>query len=348
VKKIISLHRFLIVRTDKVGDVILTLPVITNIRLAYPDAFIGFLARGYTQKVLEGNPYLNEIILYEPLNKHKGIKGFFELVKLIRSYKFDISIIVFPTFKIALAVFLAKVPLRIGVGYRWYSFLFNKRVYFHRSKVEKHELEYNLELLKPLDISIRDKTIKIWLNEYDKKFAEDFFKKNKINFNKKVVSIHPGRSVSTLNWSFNNYARLIDIIHKDLDYEIILIEGKDEKDITKRVLENTHYKPVVLSGSADIKQVAAVISNLNLHISSSTGTMHIAAAMNVPTLSFFCPIFVLQPKRWGPWGNKSIILQPEGLSCKKCVYKKCPHYNCMDRISVEMVITKIKEFMKSG
>ncbi|MFH1824317.1 MAG: glycosyltransferase family 9 protein [Candidatus Firestonebacteria bacterium] len=335
--------RFLIVRTDKIGDVLLALPVMTNIRLAYKDAFIGFLTREYAKKVLEGNPDLNEIIFYDPLDKHKGMKGLFRLVNLIKGYKFDKAIIVFPTFKIALAIFLARVTVRIGVGYRWYSFLFNKRVYFHRSKVEKHELEYNLELLKPLDIPIKDKTIKIWLNEEDKKFVGKFFEENKIDISKPVIGIHPGRSVSALNWSFSNYAKLIDEIYKNFNMQVILLEGRGEEDITCAILKNLSCQPVILRGSTDIRQVTSVISSLSLYISGNTGTMHIAAAVNVPTISFFCPIFVLQPKRWGPWGNKSVILQPEGLSCKKCKYEKCKHYNCMDKISVEMVISKIKE-----
>ena len=337
------MKRFLVIRTDKIGDVILTLPVITNIRLAYPDAFIGFLAREYTKKILEENPHLSDVIFYDPEAKHKGIKGVLRLAKMLKSYNFDASITVFPTFNVALALFLAKIPVRIGVGYRWYSFLFNKKEYFHRSRVEKHELEYNLDLLKPLGVEVKDKNIKIYLGKKDIEFADDFLKKNNINTTKPMIGIHPRIAKKGLNWDIGNFAELINSLSND--FSIILFEGKGEEKITEEVLSKTKNKPNVLKGDADIKQMAAVISKLKVFVSGDTGTMHVAASVGTPTVSLFCPIFVLSPKRWGPWGNKSIAILPEVPGCNKCKYESCKHYNCMNLITVDLIISKIKEML---
>ena len=113
-----DIKRILVARTDKIGDVILTLPVIANLRIAYPDAHIAFLAAEYARKVLEGNPNLNDIILYEPEGKHKGLGGLLELTKLLEENKFDVIVIVFPVFKVVFAAFLAQIAVRIGVGMR--------------------------------------------------------------------------------------------------------------------------------------------------------------------------------------------------------------------------------------
>lgn len=340
-----TINRFLIVRTDKIGDVILTIPVITNIRLAYPDAFIGFLGREYTRKILENNPDLNEFIVYDPAKAHKGLKGIMELANLLGKYKFDAAIVVFPVFRAALALSFTEIPARIGVGYRWYSFLFNKREYFHRSNVEKHELEYNLDLLKPLGIEIKDKSLKIFLNDADKGFADNFLNNNGLTGGFKLISVHSGKTKSALNWSIKNYIELINKLSELQGVKAVLVEGKNEENITMEVMKSLKNKPAVLRSDADIKQVAAVIGKMKLHISGNTGTMHIAAAVGTPTISFFNPVRVVSPKRWGPRGNKSVTIQPEGLECKKCNGRKCNKYNCMDLIKVNDVIGKIKELL---
>ena len=338
-------NRFLIVRTDKIGDVILTIPVISNIRSAYPDAYIGFLGREYTRKILENNKNLNEFIVYDPDGGHRGLKGTLNLADLLKKYRFDAAISVFPVFKTALAIYLAKIPVRIGVGYRWFSFLYNKKEYFHRSKVEKHELEYNLDLLKPLGVEVKDKNTGIFLSDAEKAFADNFAAENGLNGAGKLISVHPGKTESALNWSIKNYIELINKFSGLQGVKAVLVEGKNEEGVTGGVLKGLNKKIAVLKSDADIKQVAAVIAKMNLHISGNTGTMHIAASVGTPTLSFFNPVRVVSPKRWGPWGNKSVTMQPEGLECARCKKDKCNKFNCMDLIKVDDVFSKVKELL---
>ncbi|MFH1074602.1 MAG: glycosyltransferase family 9 protein [Candidatus Firestonebacteria bacterium] len=336
--------RILVCRTDRIGDVILALPVITNLRLNDKHACIDFLGAEYSKKILEDNPYLDGFLVYEPKGRHAGIRGLFNLVKELRGRKYDKIIHVFPRFKLSLAAFLAGIPLRVGPSSKWYSFFYNKRAAIHRSRVEKHELEYNLDLLKPLNIPIKDKKLKLWLNSKDKKFASDFFKKNKLSG--KVIAVHPGgASGSMFNWGLVKYSKLIDTLQEKLKIKVLLIEGKDEEFITKDLFLRIRNRPPVLKGSADIKQLGAVLTKTSVLISKNTGTMHIAAAVQTPTISFFSPVYVISEKRWGPRGNKALVLKPKIKSCRKCTGENCIYFDCVNTIKLEEVIEKVKLFL---
>lgn len=333
--------KILICRTDKIGDVILTLPVISNLRKAFPGAVIDYLAREYTKKILEGNPGLNTVLIFDPV-KHKGLAGIHRLSALIESGNYDIALVLYPRFTLAASLFKAGVKTRIGTAFRWYSFLFNERVRLHRKNSEKHELEYNLDLLEPLKITAAEKSIKLFLTETERTFAKEFLLKNGLD-GKKVITVHPGAAVSVLNWPAAKYAELIEELGRQSLAEVVLVEGRGEEAITEEIMRAVSKKPVLLSGSADIRQIGAVLELAVLHISSNTGTMHVAAAVGTPTLSFFNPVIAVSPKRWGPWGNKSIIISPAVENCKKCSKQDCRHYNCMDKIEVREVLDKIRE-----
>ena len=144
-----QIQKILIVRTDRIGDVVLSLPMVVALRSAKPSASISLLVRSYTKELVEDQPGLAEILLYDVSLDRKPFQG---MLAEIRQHKFDVVIVTYPTFRLALLMFLAGIPVRIGTGYRWYSLFFNKRIYEHRKTAEKHEADYNVSLLRPLGI----------------------------------------------------------------------------------------------------------------------------------------------------------------------------------------------------
>ncbi len=338
-------QKILICRSDKIGDVILTFPVITALRKTFPEAHIGYLCREYTRKVLEGNPGLDELVIFDP-EAHKGLRGILALSRLIKSKNYDTALMLYPRPGIALALFLAGVKERIGTAYRWYSFLFNRKVSLHRKNSLKHELEYNLDLLAPLSADTSSKEIRLFLSEAEKKEGREFLEKHGLA-GKSIISIHPGSAVSVLNWPIEKYRGLTESLIKNGTYSVLLVEGKGEERLTGKILDGLAVKPAVLPGTADIRQVAAVLAGVSLHISSNTGTMHLAAAVGTRTLSFFNPTKAVSPARWGAWGNSGVSILPGQAECVKCI-PECPAFNCMDRISVDEVLRKITSILGAG
>jgi ADP-heptose:LPS heptosyltransferase len=145
------LKRFLIVRTDRIGDVILTLPMAKAVKKQFPDAYIVMLIRRYTTELVEDDQNVDKILFYDDSDR---LVPFFQLVASMRAQQFDVVFHTHPRFRLALITWLARIPIRAGTGYRWYSFLFNRKIYEHRKDAKRHELEYNLNLLTTIGCTV--------------------------------------------------------------------------------------------------------------------------------------------------------------------------------------------------
>ena len=139
--------RILLVRTDRIGDTLLTLPAVNALRQKFPDAFIAFLCQPYTEPMVRRINGLDQVLTYENEGKHQGFQGLELLSKELRSYQFDFSVVFFPRASLIWALWRSGIPRRIGTGFRWYSFLLTDRVMEHRSECLKHEADYNLSLI---------------------------------------------------------------------------------------------------------------------------------------------------------------------------------------------------------
>jgi len=174
-----SPKNILIVRTDRIGDVVLTLPVASTIKKHFPGCRVSLLVRRYTKALDENNPFIDEIITLEEKEGKPSVPANVAMLK----NRFDACIVAFPTYPLALILFLSNIPVRIGTGYRWYSFLFNKKVYEHRKYGEHHELEYNIRLLQQIGIDedINEKNVLFGIG-----ISED--SKEKISYVKKLIN----------------------------------------------------------------------------------------------------------------------------------------------------------------
>ena len=119
--------RILIVRTDRLGDVILSTPVITNLRQAFPEAHLAFMCRPYTREAVEGNPYLDEVIVYDKYHRHKSIIKTILFANSLAKKNFDWAIILHPTNRAHIITFFAGIPMRIGWN-RKMGFLLTRRL----------------------------------------------------------------------------------------------------------------------------------------------------------------------------------------------------------------------------
>src|SRR3989339_769398 len=116
--------RLLVLRTDRIGDVILSLPIGEQIKKNFPDCYVAFMLREYTIPLVQNHPYFDEIIVLEE-DKNKKV-SLLKNIRKIKQFNFDSCLIVYPTFITSLIIFLSRIPNRISTGYRWYSFLFNR------------------------------------------------------------------------------------------------------------------------------------------------------------------------------------------------------------------------------
>ena len=334
-----ALSRILVVRTDRIGDVLLSTPVLEALRLKYPEAHIAMLVSKGSKEVVEGNPFLNETLVDEGEKASK-------LAKRLKAKRFDTAVVLHPTPRLAWALSRAGIPLRVGTGYRGYSFLFTQRVYEHRKTALRHELEYNLSLAEALGASLTDPQAKIFLSSEDRAWAKERLAKAGVKEGERLVGIHPGSGGTARDWKPEKFGELGERIQKELDARAVVTGVEAEKDLADIVASKMSRSPVMIIGETNLKQLTAVLEREAAFISNSTGPMHLAAAVGTPVVALFPPIRACSPKRWGPWGKGHKVILPKVPECKKCVETKCRYCDCMDMITVDEVFIAVKEALK--
>lgn len=328
----------LVVRTDRIGDVVLALPMAHAINQKYPKSQISFLVRQYTFPLASQNKYVKEALV---LKEKNGRMLFWQNLKQIKNI-FDTVIVSYPTFKLALLLFLAGIKVRIGTGYRWYSFLFNKKVYEHRKYGTKHELEHNLELLKLIGVEKpTDINFGIAIKAEAHFFIKDYLNNLGIKKDLPIVIVHPGSGGSAIDLPFEKMLELVTRLAKE-EIALCITGTNEEKELCDRMIVSPGI--INMAGKLSLEQLMALISQSDLLIANSTGPIHIAAALGKSTIGFYPKIASCSPTRWGPYSNKSVIFQPS-LDCSNCNREQCEKINCMSSICIDDVYLSFKDIL---
>ena len=324
------------VRTDRLGDVILTLPLLPILRRFFPKAHLAMLLGRYAGEVVEGNPWVDELLWYDAGG---APVPFGRMLRTLREKKFDACVVVHPTGRIAALMFLAGIPLRVGTGYRLYSLLFNRRVYTHRKVATRHEIEYNLDLLKGLGreapAGMRpDFTVMIPGTARGR--VEQMLAVRGIAPGDRYVVIHPGSGGSARDWPLENFGELADLLSAREGVRVVVTGGAGEAVKVETVVRRSGGKAVGLAGEFSLKELAALIQRGALFISNSTGPLHLAVAVGTPVLGFYPQIPVMGVRRWGPSAEKARVLVPERpIDCSLCTGKAGEPCPCMSSITVD-------------
>ncbi|MCR4416872.1 MAG: glycosyltransferase family 9 protein [Ignavibacteria bacterium] len=329
--------KFLIVRTDKLGDSLLTLPVAAKLKEKFPESLVYFLASSYTAPIIAKSIFVDEVIASDKTS-------FFDLAEILRRKKIDYAIVARPTLRNALLVYFAGIKYRIGTKFRAYSFLFNKRVAHHRKESKKHEALYNLDLIEPVGIPNSDNLddVKFGLVpefEWQEKVRRKL-RKFGIDLTKPLMVMHISSGGSAVDWNYLNFKQLARMIKANTEAEIILTGTNKDFLFLYELFLDFDYRVYNLAGELNLVELFNLFSLVDIYIGNSTGPTHLAAIAGCWVISFYPKIKVASQVRWGPITKKRIIFEPE-IDCSDCTQEQCMNLNCMDSISVEKVFKEV-------
>ncbi|HEY3250539.1 MAG TPA: glycosyltransferase family 9 protein [Ignavibacteria bacterium] len=305
--------------------------MVDTLHANYPDAEVDFLVNKRVAELVSNYSNINKVHAIE-----KETAG--EIKRICKANGYDLAIIVHPTFKISIGVYLAGVKHRLGTRNRWYSFLFNIRHPQHRKYSLKHEMEYNLDLLDAINC-FRIKGLKPSLNvrnEYTDTIKEMLTMKN---IEQEFIIIHIPSLGSAKVWSDNNFVKLINLLVENENPNIVLAGTEQDKLHIASILSQFQNKGRIFAFyGLSLNELAALIKLSKLFISNSTGPIHIAAAVGTFVVGLYSPVKVESPVRWGPVTDKKKIFAPE---------KDDDSRDVMDDIKVNDVADFILDFLKS-
>ncbi len=353
------MNNILIINPFGIGDVLFTTPVIRNLRLAYPQARIAFLANRRTSEFLHYHPDIHKVFVYER-DEFVAIYGrnplafaqkWAHLLGEIRLQKFDAVFDFSLNSTFGFLSMSCGIPRRIGFDYRGRGrFLTDK---FPLAGYEgKHVIEHYLDLLSHVGVPIVEKHMTIHIQPQNVQWVKDWFKAQDVDTRKPLVAMVPGGGQSWgvaakfKRWPAAQYAALADKIIEKYDCAIILLGDKNEEPLSREVARLAGSPLYSAVGETSILQMAALMQECRLSIVNDGGPLHIAVACGAKTLSIFGPV---DPVVYGPYPAGGHKVVQKGLPCQPCYRRfrmaQCEHVNCLNHLSVDEVYRKVEHLL---
>ena len=251
---------------------------------------------------------------------------------------------------IAWLMFRSGISLRVGTGYRYYSFLFNRRVFEHRKNAQRHEVEYNLNLLKELGCDIQ-KPPEFFIDipaEAERKVQELLLSLS-IDRSKPIAIVHPGSGGSARVWGAENFGKLGAKLANNSSVQVLVTGSSSEKLQVDTVVQSSENVVVSVAGKLSMKELAALIRMAQLFVANSTGPIHVAAAVGTPVVGLYPQHIPMSARRWGPYSDKSIVFTPKKpVYCADCSGGKDEQCACMQSITVSEVYAAASSLLEKN
>ncbi|MBV5335198.1 MAG: glycosyltransferase family 9 protein [Sulfuricurvum sp.] len=300
----------LVVRNDKLGDFITALPTLYVLKHHNPQNRIIALVAPLNRKLALSCDFIDEVIV-------DSGEDILELAFKIKHARIDASITLFSNTRVALAQWIARIPIRIAPATKIAQIFYNRRITQRRSEVKMAEFEYNLQLSRALFPDIVLDFPKPLLTFSGATEVYDSFCRE-YGITKPVVAFHPGFGGSSdANWTLSEYVELVKVAEENPRIDVVMTFGPDEENLYNEAKELLGESRVILYPSrGSVVDFALLLSSFKLFISTSTGTYHLASAVGCETFTFFADTLFASSARWKSIGEKQhhfmIPLNPQG------------------------------------
>ncbi len=369
--------KILVAQTIFLGDLVLTLPLIQKLKKELPGTTIDVLVNQKNESLLTHHPAVDRVILFDKKNTHHGFGGLMRLVRELREEQYDVAIVLPGSVRTALAIWIAKIPRRIGSDQSTGMMLFADRLTFlhksHRTisskfvyyveKVlrsfgtmsmtsplftdiivldkQKHASLRYMDLAKPFGIKLTaDERLFIAVREKDRKVVDVFLAEYQPR--SELIALAPGSIWSTKRWPAEYFAEFIKQFRNETtNRSIVMIGGEGDRDLCKSITEITGPSQVLLAaGRFSPTQSAELLRRCRVLISNDSAAMHLASAVGTPVVAIFGP--TIPEFGFTPLGEKNVIVERTGLWCRPCTPHggdRCPigTHECMRGLSVKQV-----------
>ena len=359
-----NIKKILILRYRFVGDTVLSIPFIKNVKENFSNASIDVLVSPNSGELIEGNPDVNKVIYLDTADFHKYEKNelekrrkgesekgqfyysLFQCAKALRKENYDLVFVLKRSFSSAFLAFLTGAKYRIGFSTEFRSFLLTHAVKYNSSI---HELDNFLNCLKLLEIKPKKHIPEIFPNNHEKVRAGGFLVR--LDRFKPKVLIHATSAHPYKQWPKRYFAKLMDYLFNEFEAQFIFTGAKIDKSIYDEILNwcknKNKFKTLDLCGLTTLQECYAIYKGLDLAICVDSGNAHIAGASGIPTYVLYGPT---RPERWLPIGKSVFPIRlNQLLTCQPCDVKvECNHVSCMKLLTPEFVFRNLDQLAKSS
>jgi heptosyltransferase-2 len=334
--------RILITRTDRIGDLVLTTPLFKALREKFPRARIAALVFREHREIVQGNPFLDEVILYDKKGSEKGLWGQFRFSQMLRHKKFDAVIHAHGTNRMHLAAWFAGIPFRIGYVRRAAWTLTHPYPY-NKKEGQKHEAEYLFELLEPFGIAPPQAIETFFpVPESAARSLEDLLLSRQVPKGLPWIVLNPSASDVTKMWPAERFGALVTKLGTDRPFVFFAIGTAGDEPLLEKLKQHTPVPVIDLCGSLSLGMLGALLKKASLLVSNDSGPVHIATAVGTPVVSIFGRYAPgLGSRRWRPLGERVRVVSQDVSRIPESERK----FTYIDEIPVEAVFIAAHELL---
>ncbi len=332
--------RILIFNVNWLGDVLFSTAVIRNVRRNFPESYLACIVPSRCYPVLKGNPHLDEIIIFDEKDRHKGIFKQLDFVRALRAKEFDTVFLLHRSFSRALICRLSGIPERIGHYTKKRGFLLTQKI-IPPQRDSLHRIDYYLDIIEKAGLRIEDRHTEFFVSEEDLAFAQAFLEKNSVKKEDFTVVLNPGGNWLPKRWPKSYWAELADKLIGDFKAKIIITGSPNDLSLANHIRDRMVHKPIIACGVFNIKQLGALCKIVDIFVTADTGPLHIANSVGAKKIiALFGPT---SPEVTGPYPLKNVIILQKDVGCKiSCYEVNCKDNRCMKAITPADVLKNIK------
>lgn len=319
-----DIKKILILRHDRIGDMVLSTGAFKALKRAYPGACIMVLASGINKEVIQNNPDVDEILVY------KGLRWF---IKETRKRKIDLAIDFFYTYELKSA-FLAYI---CGAKYRLGFENAGRQIFFNMKGPGMNRvctmIEHLGELISNLGIGKEGYEPQLYLSRDEVSWAENYLTANAVAQSVFKVAMHPGSFYPSQRWPAERFAEIGKKVIEKYQAQVIIFGDKKEEELIKTIKHKIGAGNVFAWYDLNLRQIISLLSRCDMLFCNNSGLLHIACALKIPTVSTMGPT---DPVLWWPFGLENIVIRKD-LPCSPCSRGVCNTPDCMELITSRQV-----------
>ncbi|OFV93259.1 MAG: lipopolysaccharide heptosyltransferase II [Acidobacteria bacterium RIFCSPLOWO2_12_FULL_54_10] len=340
-----------------VGDAVLCLPALRALRHALPQTELTLLARPWVNDVFPAQELRCRVISYDTRTEHRGVVGRWRMASDLRAENFQAAILLQNALDAAILSMLSGIPIRAGYARQGRGPLLTHPIDVPRpGEIPSHEAHYYLEMLRRLGLiapynEVREISLSASTEQRtaSRKLLQDLLARKTEEDNiapesHPVIGISPGASFGTAKrWPAGSFAQLSQQLQQDLGASCIFFGSAEEKPLVDSLLASSGPRSISLAGETSLSDFIRLVQGCDLYLTNDTGTMHVAAALGVPTLALFGPTDEFGTR---PLGACASIAIGEA-ECRPCKLRHCPiDHRCMTSITPQMVFASANALLE--
>jgi len=347
-RPLLTHERLLVVQTGFLGDVVLTTPLIAELRRRLTPASLTVLTTPQAKPLLEQHPAVDRVLTDAKRTAGRGMGGLLRTAWQLRRERFTLAAAPHKSLRTALLLALAGIPHRVGFRQSAGWFL-----YHHTAvrDVQRHEVERILCLMRAFGVEPEQCERQPYV-EYGaaaRARAEELLREAGVQRSEAVFIVCPGSVWPTKRWTIEGYAGLVRCLAQDYG-KVLICGGPDDALVAQAVHEQSGRQGENLVGRADLQTFMALIDQARVVVSNDSAPMHIAVARGVPVVAIFCA--TTPGLGYGPYSERAVVVEQKNLFCRPCSRHgehSCPRKteDCMRLITVSDVLAGVKRLLTS-